>query len=255
METMTIYFILITSISLPLIQVLLSMNYLKVFAFEYLTNSPRSWNPNQDRLVLISSIVFGSFSMYLAKEIWSGKTEDSWLLTSIYFLLIVLLFFLTAVCIIKIQKDKLSKQKAVKLDKEIEVVDEREFKIDFDKVELQEIFQRLVDNLLIEILIDDSDKINDQDLFVKILSEGFIPEKPIFRLNLDNIQTKLFLTKLQNNESKTKRNLKFTQEKFSKIFQNKNGIIKASSLSTSTSKSTSEPKDANLIESIFSLKI
>ena len=105
METIAIYILLMSTMLIPIIQIIVSMNYFKRFAFEYLSNDPISWNPNHDRLVLTMSVIFGLFSSYLAKQIWSGSTEGSWLLTSFYFLLIILLFTLTIFCVISINKD------------------------------------------------------------------------------------------------------------------------------------------------------
>src|SRR5690242_1068750 len=93
METILIYFILILSLSLPLIQIFISMNYFKRFAFEYISNLPSSWNPNYDRSALVFSLGFGLFSFYLAKLLWHGDTDNSWFLTIIYMLLIVLFCF------------------------------------------------------------------------------------------------------------------------------------------------------------------
>lgn len=119
METTTTYIVLILSISIPLTQVFISMNYLKVFAFEYLTNSPKTWNPDYDRSLLATFLIFGSVSMYLAKQIWNGNVHNSWLLTFMYLIVIIFLSFISILYIFKIQKVKRPRIKSelVKNDK------------------------------------------------------------------------------------------------------------------------------------------
>ncbi len=93
MEKTLIYFILISSLILPVTQVLYSMYYFKRFAIEYLDYKPISWNPKYDRSAMAFSLVFGIMSVFLAKEIWQGKTDSSWLLTIAYLLLIGMFSF------------------------------------------------------------------------------------------------------------------------------------------------------------------
>lgn len=104
METTIVYFILISSLSFVLIQALVSMNYFKRFAFEYLSNEPISWNPNHDRSASVFSLIFGLFSFYLMREIWHGGIEDSLFLTIIYLMLISMFTFFMIVFIRQINK-------------------------------------------------------------------------------------------------------------------------------------------------------
>lgn len=106
METTIVYFILISSLSFVLIQALVSMNYFKRFAFEYLSNEPISWNPNHDRSAFAFSSIFGLYSIYLMREIWHGKTENSWFLTIIYLVLIIMFTFFIIIFIREIDKKK-----------------------------------------------------------------------------------------------------------------------------------------------------
>lgn len=106
METKIVYFILISSLSLPIIQALLSMNYFQRFAYEYLSNKPLSWNPDHDRSALTFSVFFTGFSIYLMREIWHGKTEDSWFLTISYLALIFMFTFFTLISIRLIKREK-----------------------------------------------------------------------------------------------------------------------------------------------------
>lgn len=106
METTIVYFILITSLVLPITQILYSMYYFKIFAIEYLDYKPISWNPKYDRSAVIFSIVFGFMSVFLATEIWQGKTDGSWFLTIIYMLLIGMFSFFTIYFIRVTNKEK-----------------------------------------------------------------------------------------------------------------------------------------------------
>ncbi|WP_312508542.1 hypothetical protein [Chryseobacterium culicis] len=108
METILIYFILVLSLCLSLLQIFISLNYFKRFAVEYLSNLPSSWNPNYDRSALAFSICFGLFSLYLTKLIWRGETDNSWFLTTVYILMIVLFSFFSIYYLTFIQKDKKS---------------------------------------------------------------------------------------------------------------------------------------------------
>ncbi|MBM7421045.1 MULTISPECIES: hypothetical protein [Chryseobacterium] len=113
METTLVYFILITSLIFPLLQLYVSMNYCRQFAFEYLSNRPISWNPDYDRSAVTFSIVFGLFSTYLMIEIWQGNTDNSWIITIFYFLLIVLFSSFTLVFIRYIKNEKLLTTKQI----------------------------------------------------------------------------------------------------------------------------------------------
>lgn len=108
MEKTLIYFILISSMILPITQVLYSMHYFKRFAIEYLDYKPTSWNPKYDRSAVTFSVAFGIMSVFLAMKIWSGQTDDSWLLTITYLLLIGLFSFFTIFFIRVTDKEKRS---------------------------------------------------------------------------------------------------------------------------------------------------
>lgn len=115
METIFIYIILFLSMVLPLVQIALSANYFKRFAFEYLDNRPVSWNPNYDRKILVFTIVFGLASILISKQIWQGKTEESLFLTVTYLCIIGVMFGLTYT-ILKLQKEEIKKLEIKKVD-------------------------------------------------------------------------------------------------------------------------------------------
>lgn len=92
MEKTIIYTILLVSMVFPLVQLFLSMNYFKKFAFEYLDNLPSSWNPNYDRKILVFNIILTSGSLILGRAIWTGQTNDSWFSTLLCLAGIILFF-------------------------------------------------------------------------------------------------------------------------------------------------------------------
>ncbi|MCD1118099.1 hypothetical protein [Chryseobacterium turcicum] len=119
METTLVYFILITSLSLPLLQVYVSMNYFKQFAFEYLDNKQSSWNSNFDRSALFFSACFGLFSFYLAKLLWHGDTDNSWFLTTVYTVLIILFCSFSIYYLMYVASIKKSMVSNIKIDEKL----------------------------------------------------------------------------------------------------------------------------------------
>ncbi|MDV3794390.1 hypothetical protein CMU23_06910 [Elizabethkingia anophelis] len=126
-------------------------------------------------------------------------------------------------------------------NKEDEVCD---FKLNYTKHELKQIYQGAIDNSIIECLVENKE-MTDDDYFVCILFNGELPEKPIFKLHFDNIQTKLFFEYLSFKSDK------FTLEKFMKIFINKNKKATASTVNSSASNAKSGAKDSKTIISLF----
>jgi hypothetical protein len=118
-----------------------------------------------------------------------------------------------------------------------------DFKINYNKTELEKIFDRLDTNNLIE-LVDVSCELLDKNLFVETLSKGILPKNVLFKLKMDNIQTGYFFDNLKYKSKK------LTQEKLLKIFDNNNSGTTPRSISTSKSKSN-EPKQKEILESIF----
>lgn len=125
-----------------------------------------------------------------------------------------------------------------------------DFKLSYTKTELKQIYQKMIDNSFIESLVENQ-QMNDDDYFVDILYNGKLPEQTIFKLNFDNIQTKTFWDYLQSRDIGAKREFKLSLDKFAKIFQNNNGEIKVKSVSSSTSKASSDAKKSNIINSLF----
>lgn len=103
METTFIYILLSLVMGLPITQALISANYFRPFVLQYIDNTRSSWNPSNDRRMFVFTFTFTFISLFLAREIYSGKTEHSWLITLLYFLTIIILFFLT-ITVIKLQR-------------------------------------------------------------------------------------------------------------------------------------------------------
>lgn len=84
--------------------------------------------------------------------------------------------------------------------------------------------------------------------FVEVLKSDWGKHKSIIYLNMDNIQFKYFVKCL---DEYFKIGFQLTHIEYSGNIENKNGKIKAKSVYTSVSKSGMEPKDFELIKSIF----
>ncbi|OCB78840.1 hypothetical protein [Flavobacterium crassostreae] len=101
-----------------------------------------------------------------------------------------------------------------------------------------------MENDFIEVIKNNED-ILDKNLFIKTLSEGILPNEPIFKLNMDNIQTKEF-HKLFKRKCK-----RLSIPMFLKIFNIKNETATPASISSSNSKNLNGAKKKDIIESIF----
>ena len=104
----------------------------------------------------------------------------------------------------------------------------QDFENRYTEIELENIFDKLIENDYINIINED-ENILDKDLFVKILSEGILPETPLFKLNMNNIVTHVFFTLFIEKTNK------MSLEKFLKIFINTNKKHSAGSISASVS--------------------
>ena len=120
-----------------------------------------------------------------------------------------------------------------------------DFKIDLEKVVLEKTFDILKENNLIKN-INDLDAIPNKEKFVDILISGKLPEEKVFKLELDNIQTKYLYEKIKINSKS------LTLGKFLKIFGNKNENAKSKTISSSKSNSKIEtPKNIEILNQLF----
>lgn len=161
METTFIYTLLSLVIALPIIQLLVSMNYFKPFAFEYLENTPSSWNPNYDRRMVAFTVTFTFVSFFLAKEILQGNTENSWYITTFYFVAIVMFFFLT-ITVVRLQKKENSKA--------IMAIDKNDHYVTITK----DIIQKLFEYLKIKKLISQNTTLSQFELIFQINKKNHI---------------------------------------------------------------------------------
>lgn len=109
---------------------------------------------------------------------------------------------------------------------------------------LELIYENLYDNNFIDVINIKNDDI-DKELFSEILFSGKIPEYPVFKLNMDNIQTKYLFDIISVNSKN------FSLDVFLKIFENKNKKTTRNSVEASFSKAKSEPKMKKEITNSF----
>ncbi|WP_454059247.1 hypothetical protein [Elizabethkingia ursingii] len=243
----TIEYILFIFIScLLLTQIIFACHYYERFFNEYFHGKKVSWNSKYDRLVLLSSIVFLFISVFLFYELLK---ENPYSIVIIYTVTIGIVTLLNVLIFYNAQKER--NRKSSLSSKKIVIEEKNDFKLNFTKNELKQIYQRLIDNSFIEILVENKE-MTDDDYFVHILFSGVLPPKPIFKLDFDHVQTKPFLIYLNSGLGKRDK-FRLTIEKFAKIFENKNGKILVGSYNTSTSKSN-EPKKIELINSLFHIE-
>lgn len=120
-----------------------------------------------------------------------------------------------------------------------------DFKINLSKVVLEKTFDILKENNLIKN-INDLDAIPNKEKFIDILVSGKLPEKRMFKLELDNIQTKYLYEKIKVNSKS------LTLGKFLMIFGNKNENAKSRTISSSKSNSKIEtPKNIEILNQLF----
>lgn len=120
-----------------------------------------------------------------------------------------------------------------------------DFKINLSKVVLEKTFDILKENDLIKD-INDFDAIPDKEKFIDILISGKLPKERIFKLELDNIQTKYLYEKIQVNSKS------LALEKFLMIFGNKNPKATSRSITVSSSKTANEtPKNIEILSQLF----
>lgn len=99
----------------------------------------------------------------------------------------------------------------------------------------KQLFNKLSEYNFIEV-IDTRSNVTDIDCFSNTLYHGIVPEEQIFKLNMDNIQTKYLWDNLSSKSDG------FTLDKFLSIFKNNNKGATRKSIETSASKATNPPK-------------
>ncbi len=239
----TIGYIIIISILINLlVQFGLILKYYYPLILQYFNNKKVDWNSNYDRIIAAFFLTFFCLSIYLGR-ISLGASSELYLVISF----ITILFFLTIsiYLIYRIgfsERVKNSLISSIKNDPQNNCM--QDFENKYSRTELEKIFDNLFEYDFIEVL-KDNESIMDKNLFVKTLSGGILPKEPIFKLHMDNIQTKHFHRLFKNKCSK------LTMSKFLKIFIIKSETATPASISSSKSKNLNGPKKKELIESIF----
>ncbi|WP_457272507.1 hypothetical protein [Pedobacter sp. UYEF25] len=121
----------------------------------------------------------------------------------------------------------------------------REFCSDFSIEQAKTIFEGLVKNDFLEYLNLEEEHLK-KDKFVEIFAQSMLPATTVFNLKMDNIQTFLLYQRLST------RLTNFSLEIFLQIFNNKNLKASPKTILESCRKATSEPKNYESIEQIFS---
>ena len=246
------YSILIYNLLLLCVQVVFCRKYLLKFTYSFVKGNELQWSKEEDRIrVFGSSIILiasSAFLMRMAGERDAAAIGMYSLFSTTLTALLLFMYFKTPIT------------HATKDVKQPEISDEvlaekknKDFELGFSEAELNSLYENLIDELLIEELSEDANMDGNQK-FVQTLYSGQLPLTPMFKLNFDNPQTKLFIKFLNSRNTLVKNSQKLTFRKFLDIFQNNNGTPTPASLSTSSSKSTSEPKNKGMIEKLFILR-
>lgn len=232
------------------LQLIIVFFYFYRFFKEYFLNKKSTWNPNRDRLLSVTGFICIVSSIIIANKIFQGEVDNSYLLF-IYLLFITGFNSLVIFISIKVYKEdsaslKIMEKESISNEKESEK--RKEFQLCYDEEQLKKLYQNLIKQSFIKPLIESED-MTDDDQFIYTLYNGILPNKPLFKLNFDNIQTKYFFDKLTEKENPKE---KLTMEKFLTIFKNKNKEATPQSISSSYSKSINqEPKEIDKLNELF----
>ena len=201
---------------------------------QYFQNKKITWNPNYDRIIAISFLSFFCLNIYLTQILLT--TSNKLLLTILYMTILIISTILIYFIERKgyLQRAKSSLSSSIKSNPKVN--ENKDFENKYSKIEIENIFSRLIDNDYINIINEDVN-ILDKNLFVKTLSEGILPDIPLFKLNMNNIQTQVFFSLF------TEKNNNLTLEKFLKIFKNNNEKASAESINVSICKTTKKNKE------------
>ncbi|MDI5899454.1 hypothetical protein [Flavobacterium yafengii] len=236
------YIIVVSILINILVQLGLILRYYYPLIIQYFQNKKITWNSNYDRIIAASFLAFFCLSTYLGRILLTSSNE---LYLAILYMTILILLTISIYLLQRTgsaERTKSSLFSSIKSDPQNNCT--QDFENKYTLAKLEKIFDKLVEYDFIEVL-KDNESIIDKNLFVKTLSEGILPKEPIFKLHMDNIQTKefykLFKGKFQ----------KLTMSKFLKIFIIKSETATPASISSSKSKNLNGAKKKELIELIF----
>lgn len=115
-----------------------------------------------------------------------------------------------------------------------------------NKENYRKLYDNLIDANLITALKSDP-AIQDYEFFVNTFFKYKIPEEPLFKINMDNIQSRLFFDLLIKGSNG------FNLKIMTGIFKNKNGDIKYGSMKAAVSNNNSGAKGRAKIENCFNI--
>tara|TARA_R110002020_G_scaffold42212_10_gene123976 strand:+ start:1878 stop:2714 length:837 start_codon:yes stop_codon:yes gene_type:complete len=118
------------------------------------------------------------------------------------------------------------------------------------KWENKENYRKLYDNLIDANLITslkNDPVIQDYDFFTNSLFDKKIPEQALFKIEMDNIESRLFFDLILEGSKG------FTLKNMIQIFENKNGTINYDSMKSAYSRNSSGAKEKEKIESCFDI--
>jgi hypothetical protein len=233
------YIVVISILLNLLVQFGIILKYFLPFLLCFLSNKKQTWNSNHDRLFSTFFLVFFGLSMFLSRSLLNTSQ-------SIYFavLTFVTLIGITASIYLLYRKSISIRSDSKNFSRNNEEIKSNyDFVNNYKKSELEKIFENLIDENLISIIKED-ENILDKDLFVEIISNEKLPESPIFKIYMNNVQTHLFFTLFKEKTNK------LSLEKFLQIFENKNKANAESiRASASNAKKTGSPSEK--IKSLF----
>lgn len=235
----TIHFIWTLTFIAMIIQLLIVFLTTQKFNNRFLFNEKNTWSPNIYRLNLFCSISFFLFTCFIAKKIIMSSTS----LINIIIGLISIMS-ITFLSYVLIYKNKKTTQVELRGNITTSKIT-NDFKINISKDILDNTFEILKKHDLIKNF-NDENSIPNKELFINTLLDNKLPEYKIFKLELDNIQTKYIYDKIQANSKS------LTLDKFLMIFGNKNPKATPNSITTSSNKSINEtPKNIEILKNLF----
>ena len=185
----------------------------------------------------IASLIMFRLFIKLESDQFLNKALFGSLLLTIYWCFSYMLYFTWGA--------KFQEKFIVKVEKQLLKTNDKSYQLEWTKEEFTQLYYNLVDFDFIECPDGNT---TDRLQFVEILTEGKIPNDPIFKLKMSNVQTKYFWDLLSANSKG------FTLDIFLKIFKNKNAKASRSSIEVSFSKAGNRFNGKNRIDECFAFK-
>lgn len=220
--------------------------YIKNFIYFMFNSRNKSYDKMVERPRLAVHITFLPIilsSILLFADSYS-KINESYNTEFFKQVLLLFLFLISSRILILSWSESFKTKIIPEIETKLEVIN-YDFKINLSKAVLEKTFDILKENDLIKN-INDFDAIPDKEKFIDILISGKLPQERIFKLELDNIQTKYLYEKIKVNSKS------LTLGKFLMIFGNKNENVKSRTISSSKSNSKNEtPKNIEILNQLF----